>query len=186
MGDLATIASSAGHSPLAGISQVEAPRPGVKPLIVVGVDGSAASLDALRWAVKYATLTGGRIQAVTSWEMPASVGLEFGTFNCDWEQNARSTLETALREALGDSADTIGITVRRGRAQQVLVDAAREAELLVVGCRGHGSFVGMLLGSVSEHVIAHAGCPVVVIRHPADVHPPPTGPAAAPSRIRGR
>lgn len=185
MGDLATIASSAGHSPLVGQSQVEASGTAEKPLIVVGVDGSAASLDALRWAVKYATLAGGQIEAVTSWEIPASVGLEFGTFDCDWEENARATLEAALFDALGDSADTIGITVRRGRAQQVLVDAARGAELLVVGSRGHGSFVGMLLGSVSEHVIAHAGCPVVVIRHPADGHPPSADPATA-LRSRGR
>ena len=54
--------------------------------------------------------------------------------------------------------------VLEGHPAQLLVTAAEGADLVVVGSRGHGGFVGMLLGSVSQHVAAHAPCPVLVVR----------------------
>lgn len=68
--------------------------------------------------------------------------------------------------------------VGQGRPVTVLLDAAADAELLVVGSRGHGGFAGMLLGSVGEHVVAHAPCAVVVVRQPR------TGETAAAARQR--
>jgi nucleotide-binding universal stress UspA family protein len=140
--------------------------------IVVGVDGSPASLDALRWAVGQASLTGAVVEAVTAWQVPATYGgfpIDAGT---DWRANAQVIQDTAVKEALGDEATAVAGSIAGGHPVRVLLDAAAGAELLVVGSRGHGGFAGMLLGSVSEHVVAHAPCAVVVIRTPV-----PTGEA---------
>jgi nucleotide-binding universal stress UspA family protein len=74
-------------------------------------------------------------------------------------------MDAALHQAFGDDHPNVGTVVVRGRPAQVLISAAQGADLLVVGSRGHGALAGMLLGSVSEDVAAHAPCPVVVIRH---------------------
>lgn len=132
--------------------------------IVVGVDGSEASLDALRWALRQAQLTNSELQAVTSWEYPSPIA-EFVSDDIDWDGRATTILDGAL--AVVDS--TKGVTITRATTQghpaRVLIDASRDADLLVVGSRGHGGFAGMMLGSVSAHVSAHADCPVVVVRH---------------------
>ncbi len=138
--------------------------------IVVGVDGSPASIDALRWAARQAALTGASLEAITSWVMPSTTGMEFGAVECDRADNANSTLASALQEAF-DGTVPVSRRVTPGRAQDVLVGAAVRADLLVVGSRGHGALVGLLTGSVSEHVIAHAPCPVVVVRHIPDPRP---------------
>jgi len=67
-------------------------------------------------------------------------------------------------------ADTPPVTyeAREGHPAKVLLDAVRPADMLVVGSRGHGEFVGVVLGSVSHHVVTHAACPVVVVPKPAD------------------
>ena len=135
--------------------------------IVVGVDGSPASQDALRWAVAQASLTGAVVEAVTAWQFPATYGgypVDAGT---DWRANAQTVQETAVKEALGDEATALVRRVAQGHTVRVLLDVAADAELLVVGSRGHGGFAGMLLGSVSEHVVAHAPCAVVVVKAPA-------------------
>jgi nucleotide-binding universal stress UspA family protein len=134
--------------------------------IVVGVDGSPASLGALTWAVRQAALTGAVVEAVTAWQFPATYGgypVDAGT---DWRANAQAIQETAVKEALGDDATALVRRVAEGHSVRVLLDAAADAELLVVGSRGHGGFAGMLLGSVSEHVVAHAPCAVVVVKTP--------------------
>ena len=135
--------------------------------IVVGVDGSAASRDALRWAQWQAELTGAPLEVVTAWSYPTSYGFPV-IADVDWEQGARTVLDEAVDEALGPQADVTRRVVE-GHAARVLVEAADGADLLVVGSRGHGGFTGMLLGSVSEHVVTHASCPVVVVRHPSSV-----------------
>ncbi len=139
--------------------------------IVVGVDGSPASLEALRWAVGQAALTGAAVEAVTAWEYPADYGAaDYGaapmSSGIDWQANAREALETALGQAVAADAPAIMRTVQQGHPAKVLLNASAGAELLVVGNRGHGGFAGLLLGSVSDHVVAHAACPVLVIRHP--------------------
>jgi nucleotide-binding universal stress UspA family protein len=133
--------------------------------IVVGVDGSASSVAAVRWAAREAALTGATLHAVTSWTYPASYGWAPVIEDLDWAENARTVLDQALKEAFG-GADSAAVVrhVAEGHPAQVLLDAADGADLLVVGSRGHGGFTGMLLGSVSQFVVSHARCPVVVTR----------------------
>ena len=147
---------------------VESPAKSATPRIVVGVDGSPASVDALRWAARQADLTGAAVQAVVSWDYPSTSGMEFGSMDIDWAGNARAMLADAVHVALGSGANTVTGTVTRGHPVEVLVAAAQGADLLVVGSRGHVALPGRLLGSVSEHVAARASCPVVVVRHLPD------------------
>lgn len=136
------------------------------PSIVVGVDGSDASKAALRWAAKYAQLTGGNVQAVISWEFPPTYGFYVDYSEAAFVEDGRKTLEKTVSEALGDPPPVpMTFSVVEGRPAGVLIDAAQGADLLVVGSRGRGAFTGMLLGSVSQHCVSHATCPVLVIRH---------------------
>jgi nucleotide-binding universal stress UspA family protein len=81
------------------------------------------------------------------------------------EKDARDLLErlTAELEPREPTVD-VRISISKGSPAKVLIDMSQGADLLVVGSRGHGGFAGMLLGSVSQHVVAHAACPVVVLR----------------------
>lgn len=133
--------------------------------VVVGVDGSPSSADALRWADRQARLTGAELHAVTSWTDPLAYGWEPIPQDHQWADNAASIQEGAFTEVLDqEAARSVHRHVVRGHPALALLDAAADADLLVVGSRGHGGFTGMLLGSVSQHVIAHAPCPVVVVR----------------------
>ena len=138
--------------------------------IVVGVDGSPSSVEALRWAARQAELTGADLQAVTAWHMPTTYGWMPPVADVDWPGRARTTLGDALGKAFDDAPPPqVRRQVVEGHSVRALVKAADGAELLVVGSRGRGEFAGMVLGSVAQHVVAHAPCPVVVI---------PPGPAA--------
>jgi nucleotide-binding universal stress UspA family protein len=136
--------------------------------IVAGVDGSASSLEALRWAIRQAELTGSSVDAVIAWEPPAASGLGWGVAmvdDTDYEELAAKTVAEAIGLA-ADPASRVRVRpmVGEGNAAQVLLDASAGADLLVVGSRGHGGFASALLGSVSQHCTHHAHCPVVVIR----------------------
>jgi len=138
--------------------------------IVVGADGSPSSTSALRWAIRQAGLTGAAVDAVIVWHYPAAAGgygwaptgLE-GSF--DFRENAEKVLADAISTAVDPGS---GVPVRaqvvEGTPAQVLLDACDGADLLVVGSRGHGGFTEALLGSVSQHCVHHARCPVVVLR----------------------
>lgn len=135
------------------------------PTIVVGVDGSPSSVEALRWAAHQAELTGGEVHALTSWRLPTTYGWIPSVADFDWAGNARQTLDRAIKEALDESAaQRVRPEVAEGHAASVLLRAARNADLLVVGSRGHGEVAGMFLGSVAQHVVTHATCPVLVVR----------------------
>ncbi|MDQ1483637.1 MAG: hypothetical protein QOF35_1713 [Actinomycetota bacterium] len=136
--------------------------------IVVGVDGSAASVEAIRWTIGQAELTGSRILAVIGWQYPTQYGTEFYGEEIDWDEIAASTLHTALIEAGIEDVSGIEQRVVQGHPAEVLIEASRGSDVVVVGSRGHGGFVGMLLGSVTERVLAHACCPVLVVRHGKD------------------
>ncbi len=130
--------------------------------IVVGVDGSPASLSALRFAHRQADLTGAELHAVTSWTYPLSYDEPVDA--TDWQANAETILDNALGEALPAAVTGVLRHVTEGHPAGVLLGSVGPADMLVVGSRGHGGFTGMLLGSVSQHVVAHAPCPVVVVR----------------------
>jgi nucleotide-binding universal stress UspA family protein len=136
---------------------------------VVGVDGSPASMAALRWAIRQAKLTGSEVEAVTAWRYPSGYGFApIADEATDFEGDAAKILADALNEVAGVGADVIVCpSVVEGHPAEVLVRAARGADLLVMGSRGHGGFAGALLGSVSQHCVHHAACPVVIIREKA-------------------
>jgi nucleotide-binding universal stress UspA family protein len=136
--------------------------------IVAGVDGSASSLEALRWAIRQAELTGSSVDAVIAWQPPAASGLGWGAAivdDTDYAELAAKTVAEAI-STVADPASRVKVRpmVGKGNAAQVLLDASAGADLLVVGSRGHGGFASALLGSVSLHCTHHARCPVVVIR----------------------
>lgn len=135
--------------------------------IVVGVDGSACARRALAWAVEEARLRGASVEAVHAWTTPFVAGYPYTTLVFDprqLEQHAREMLEELIAEV-----DTTGLAVSvepmvvGGGAAAALVEAAKGADLLVVGSRGRGGFTGLLLGSVSHQVVHHAPCAVVIV-----------------------
>jgi nucleotide-binding universal stress UspA family protein len=138
--------------------------------IVAGVDGSPSSVSALRWAIRQAGLTGSEVDAVMAWHYPATaVGYGFAPAGTEQGYDFKAIAEKVLADAITNCADPasdvrVRAQVIEGNAAQVLLDAAAGADLLVVGSRGHGGFAGALLGSVSQHSVQHATCPVVVIR----------------------
>jgi nucleotide-binding universal stress UspA family protein len=138
--------------------------------IVVGVDGSEPSKQALRWAVRQAGLTGAVVEAVNAWDLPQYHGAlgwlpPTSGDQAAVEERARKELREAVKEAVGANP---GVEVRAevlyGTGAAVLLDAARGASLLVVGSRGRGGFARLLLGSVAQHCTQFAECPVVVVR----------------------
>ncbi|MER7584122.1 universal stress protein [Kitasatospora sp. NPDC097691] len=139
------------------------------PRIIVGVDGSPASEQALQWAIHYAEAVGGRVEAIAAWEYPAFYGWagQSGAIAAAYnpEELAGKTLSETVTKVVGAApAVQISESVMPGNAARVLLDAAEGAALVVVGSRGLGGFSGLLLGSVSRHLTEHAPCPVVVVR----------------------
>jgi nucleotide-binding universal stress UspA family protein len=134
--------------------------------IVVGVDGSRSSLDALAWAARQAELTGDRLEIVATWLWPSSSGWAVPVpRDYDPEAEVRHQVEPAADVVRAEHPGiAVEVRVLEGHPAPVLVEASKGADLLVVGSRGHGEFVGMLIGSVSEYCAAHAHCPVVVHR----------------------
>lgn len=135
-----------------------------RPLIVVGVDGSAMSKEALRWAAGQAGLIGADVRVVTAWELPVTYGYAPDYSGVGFQDRAQKTLDDAINEVFGPNPRlTVDAWVEEGHPAQVLLAAARGADLLVVGSRGHGAFAGMLLGSTAQHCVRHAPCPVLVV-----------------------
>jgi nucleotide-binding universal stress UspA family protein len=142
------------------------------PRIVVGVDGSRSSRLALRWAVRQAGLTGGIVDAVMAYQVPAGVsGYAWGPGpvgvddTAEREADARKALDAMLSEEIKpDDSHRVIARVIYGHPAEVLLNAAAGADLLVVGSRGHGAFAEALLGSVSQHCAHHAQSPVLIIR----------------------
>lgn len=134
--------------------------------VVVGIDGSEPSLRAVRWAARQAELTGSPLEVVMTWEWPNSYGWAMPLPS---EYNPAADAEKLVGDASAELRKVhpdldIRVRVVEGHPAPILVEASRGADLLVVGSRGHGEFAGMLLGSVSEHCVTNAHCPVVVFR----------------------
>lgn len=137
--------------------------------IVVGIDGSTSSLEALRWAGRQAELTHSILDVVMTWDWPPTYGwaAPFPT-EYDPEESVRKALDDAVAD-LRETYSSLDITaqVLHGHPAPLLVAASHGADLLVVGSRGHGEFTGMLIGSVSEFCATNAHCPVLVHRNVA-------------------
>lgn len=134
--------------------------------IVVGVDGSASSKDALRWAADEAGRRGDAIEVVLVWDNPyRDMWLPANPPGTDPLAHFRVALGRTVAAVLGEHpAVDLEAVVVEGHAAQVLVDRANGADLLVVGSRGHGGLVGAFLGSVSFNCAARSPCPVVIVR----------------------
>lgn len=138
--------------------------------VVVGVDTSPASLDALAWAIRYAIDRSAQLDVVLAFDWLDQVHLDGGGFDPSYtREDAARVLDGLVDRTAADLGTTradLAVTshVVVARPAKVLLDAAADADLVVVGSRGLGGFRGLLLGSVSAQVVAHAPCPVVVHR----------------------
>jgi nucleotide-binding universal stress UspA family protein len=134
--------------------------------VVVGIDGSQASLDGLTWAARQADFIGARLEVLAAWEWPTSFGWAVPVpTDFDPEAEVQSTLDAATASARAAyPALVVDAHIVQGHPAPILVEASKGADLLVVGSRGHGEFVGMLIGSVSEYCATNAHCPVLVHR----------------------
>lgn len=134
--------------------------------VVVGVDGSEASMNALRHAIDEARRRGAAVEIVHGWHVPY-----YGDFTGVMPypgQELASAAERVVKDALAsveNEAQGVSITGRTVEAPPAyaLTEAGKEADLIVVGRRGHGGFLGLLLGSVAQQVANHATCPVLLI-----------------------
>jgi nucleotide-binding universal stress UspA family protein len=139
--------------------------------VLVGVDGSTESLAALRFAAEAAAVSGSALHVLHAWVAPYWATAMWSPPIHDIDESravAAATLRNSVSAALGDApGPRVEQSVLEGPAGPALVEAAREADLLVVGSRGRGGWKALLLGSVSMHCITHAPGPVVVVREPA-------------------
>jgi len=143
-------------------------RPG---RVVVGVDGSESSIRALQWAARQAHWMGATLEVVTAWnfpEGPAPLGIDA---HVPWPDElelmaeAQNALDAVIDDALSaTSAEPVHGQMIKGEAASVLLNVARDADLLVVGSSGLGAFKELLLGSVTERCLRHASGPVAVVR----------------------
>lgn len=126
--------------------------------IVVGYDGSKGAQTALDWAIHEATVRGDDLCIVRAWSYP-----DYGTFDEQWDI-AQAELEKELDKVMVSTGDLRWQAVAmKGSPAHVLAEHSADADLLVVGSRGHGSLVGLLLGSVGHQVSAHARVPVAIV-----------------------
>jgi nucleotide-binding universal stress UspA family protein len=134
-----------------------------EPMIVVGVDGSEGSRQALEWAAGQAGLLGAELRVVSSWRWPNY--LTRIPPGADLQEETEQTVRDLVAPVRAAHASlTITEVVVQGPAGPALLSKAEDATLLVVGAQGRAAFPGMLLGSVAEYCVRHGPCPVVVVR----------------------
>ena len=137
--------------------------------VVVGVDGSPPSHKALAWAAAEAADHRADLVVVNAWEhtLPPPTGSVSVSerYVPDPSQRTPEDFLQEITKVLGDDPPVlVQPRVKQGAAAKVLIEESADADLLVVGTRGHGGFKGLVLGSVSQHVAAYARCPVTVVR----------------------
>ncbi|MDI3331861.1 MAG: universal stress protein [Micrococcus sp.] len=136
--------------------------------IVVGVDGSTGSLEALREAKHMAELLGCPLKVVTAWNLPVTAAEYPYPLEYDFKDDAWHRLGDALDAVFGNELPQgLEREVHEGSPARVLRELSQNARMVVVGSRGHGGFAGLLLGSVSSAVAAHAKCPVLITHQTA-------------------
>lgn len=133
--------------------------------IVVGVDGSPGSRQALRWAARIARAEHASIEAVGVWEPPSAmawsgVPIDYGRTEAEVEKAVVDAVDSAFG---AHRPANLRVRIREGHPVPVLLDESEGALMLVIGSRGHGGFAGLLLGSVSARVAEQARCPVLVV-----------------------
>ncbi|MFD0542158.1 universal stress protein [Streptomyces mexicanus] len=141
-----------------------------RPRVVVGVDGSPSSYAALRWAVRYAQLVDGVVEAVHAWSTPTELdwsGLVIDP-GFDLKQARERFAEELGAVFTGQRPASLREHLVEGDPSEVLINFSEGADVLVVGSRGRGGFARAVLGSVSQRCAQHAACPVVVVRQESD------------------
>ena len=134
------------------------------PRIVVGVDGSEQSKQALRWAARIAATEGATIDAVGVWEFPTSFGWAALPEGFVPKEDMDKLLTKVVDEVFGpERPKGMRLQTLEGDAAHILLTASESAFMIVVGSRGHGGFTGLLLGSVSAKLAELASCPVLVV-----------------------
>jgi nucleotide-binding universal stress UspA family protein len=143
---------------------------------VVGVDGSEASIEALRYAHDLAVPLSAKVIALACWDAPpvydgyVAMGIDH------FDVRAGEILQEAVARALGpEPPGMVETRLVQGHPRHALIEASRTADMLVLGRRGHGGFGGLLLGSVSSALVAHAHCPVLVVHTPEKRQPAGAG-----------
>jgi nucleotide-binding universal stress UspA family protein len=175
MGSVSTSVAARALAPVAVVRGGEAVSPGPNRPVVVGVDGSAAADDALRFAVEAARGTGAALKIVGAWrtileDWTRAYWLAADP-TADPDRTAREAVEAVVTEAAAAAAAlapdlTIQTYARGGEPATVIVDlAGDDAALVVLGSRGRGGLAGLLLGSVGHGVVHAARCPVVLVKH---------------------
>jgi nucleotide-binding universal stress UspA family protein len=161
-----------------------------RPVVAVAIDASEGSSKALAWAAAEARLRGAVLRVIHAWTLPRlsradylEASTEEGSGLSAWDEEAydeyRAQVMSMADDEPGEAEDVVASQiaavlgpspdipleryVKEGRAAQVILEAAEDADLLVVGSRGRGGFTGLLLGSVSSQVTHHAHCPVTVV-----------------------
>jgi len=133
--------------------------------IIVGVDGSASSVEALRYAAPLADALNRTLHVVTTWTAPPVD--PYAALEWSPEQDAEEILSESIRKAFGGRPPA-GLTQRAllGTPARTLIGLSENCYMLVLGSRGHGGFAGLLLGSVSAACAEHAHCPVLIVHTP--------------------
>lgn len=136
--------------------------------IVVGVDGSEGATRALRFALDEAAVHDWRVLLVHGVDVGLSAADPYGggAVLDQLQQAGRAALDAAAADAVKAGLE-VETTLEIGSPAYALIDAAKGAAMLVVGSRGHGGFMGLLLGSVSSACVHHAHCPIVVVPKPS-------------------
>lgn len=169
LGSVAARVAAHAHCPVVVVRPGIAGRGTANGVMLVGTDGSAASDVAVGLAFEEADLRGGAVTVLHTWEpLPPLWRTDVRPEALD-AVGLETAEEHAVREWIRPWRDKypqvpVRVQLSGQPAAAALLDAAPHAELLVVGSRGHGGFAGLVLGSVSQQVIHHAGCPVVVVR----------------------
>lgn len=139
---------------------------GIMP-VVVGVDGSASSVEALIRAATIATAMRAPLEAIIAWTYPVMLGLFDPSTDWSPKADAEHLLEDAVQEAFqGFPPERFSQSAVSGPAAVVLLEQGDRATMLVVGSRGRGGFSRLLLGSVSAACASHARCPVLIVHAP--------------------
>lgn len=137
--------------------------------ILIGVDGSESSIDALRRGAVIAAALNAPLEAIMTWDYPSIMAGYYPAAEWSPESDARQTLEDAVTKAFpGNRPSGLTLTLRMGPPSRTLIEESKNAAMLVLGSRGHGGFVGLLLGSVSATCAEHAHCPVLIMHLPQE------------------
>ncbi|MEY2740144.1 MAG: universal stress protein [Ilumatobacteraceae bacterium] len=139
--------------------------------VIVGTDGSPASDRAVRWAAHEARAHGALLEILHGWTMPLMIdpgGMVpmVGVSPDDMQRQAERVVSGAITSAKAIAGDYVMGKVEQRSPAGFLVEESQRADVVVVGSRGHGGFVGLVLGSVAQQVATHSHCPVVVVPPP--------------------